>query len=161
MDGIVIILIVAVILLGVAWIYLFNLTTKLARRFEAAFANLDSKQNLAETIITYFDKLGLTEKKLDNIETSYKHLAAIGSKSIQKTAVVRFNPFRNTGGDQSFVLALLDNSDSGFLITSIHSRDGTRVYVKAINYGNSEHNLSKEEIQALNKARQPMEDTKK
>lgn len=159
MSGIILFVIASVVVMSVAWVYLYSVTTKLARRFEAAFANLDSNQNLADTITSYFEKLGVTEKKLENIETSYKHLSSIGAKSIQKTAVVRFNPFRNTGGDQSFVLALLDNNDSGFLVTSIHSRDGTRVYIKAITYGNSEHNLSKEEVEALSTARQPKEET--
>lgn len=161
MSGIFLFAIAIIIFFGSAWFYLYSITTKLSRRFEAAFANLDSNQNLVDTITTYFEKLGTTEKKLENIETSYKHLAEIGARSIQKTAVVRFNPFRNTGGDQSFVLALLDNNDSGFLITSIHSRDGTRVYIKAITYGNSEHNLSKEEVQALHMARQPKEGVKR
>ena len=122
---------------------------RLKHRFEAAFANLDSKQNLSDTVTEYFTKLGATAKKLDNLQKSYGHLSDIGARSIQKTAVVRFNPFRNTGGDQSFVLALLDNNDSGFLLTSIHSREGTRVYIKSIEYGNAKHNLSAEEQQAL------------
>lgn len=160
MSGILLFVIFAFVTLSLALVYQYLIIKKLSRRFEAAFGNLDSNQNLAETITSYFEKLGITEKKLENIETSYKHLANIGAKSIQKTAVVRFNPFRNTGGDQSFVLALLDNNDTGFLVTSIHSRDGTRVYIKAITYGNSEHNLSKEEMEALKAARQPKEEIK-
>lgn len=144
-----------------AFLYQLSVTAKLRRRFEAAFANLDSDQNLIETITSYFDRLGVTEDKLKNIETSYKHLASIGAKSIQKTAIVRFNPFRNTGGDQSFVLAMLDTNDSGLLLTSIHSRDGTRVYIKAVTYGNTEHNLSKEEATALAQARSSEETTSK
>src|SRR5687767_3805744 len=91
----------------------------LRQRFIRAFANLGSKHNLADTITEYFDKLGITAAKLDNLRQSYEHLADIGARSIQKTGIVRFNPFRDTGGDQSFVLALLDNHDSGFLMTSI------------------------------------------
>lgn len=147
--------ILALVLFGWAW--QFAQTTKLRQRFEAAFGNLDSEQNLADTITTYFDKVGATEEKLKNIETSYKHLAKIGAKSIQKTAVVRFNPFRDTGGDQSFVLALLDNNDTGFLLTSIHSREGTRVYIKAVSYGNTKLHLSKEEEKALSQARSGQE----
>lgn len=126
---------------------------RLRRRFEAAFGNLDSSQNLAETIIEYFKKTGATKSKLDHLQKSYTHLAEIGARSFQKSAIVRFNPFRNTGGDQSFVLALLDNNDSGMLLTSIHGREGTRVYIKPISYGNSDHTLSEEESQALKQAR--------
>ena len=126
---------------------------KLRQRFEAAFAGLDNRQNLAETIIDYFKKIGASEKQLKHIEKSYEHLTTIAAKSLQKMAIVRFNPFRNTGSNQSFVLAILDNHDSGFLLTSIHSREGTRIYIKSIEYGNSEHQLSTEEAEALKQAR--------
>lgn len=128
---------------------------KLRHRFVKAFANLDSDQNLAETVIDYFEKLGITADKLDNLQRSYEHLAKLGNLSIQKTGIVRFNPFADTGSDQSFVLALLDNQDSGFLLTSIHGREGTRVYIKPIAYGASQHTLSKEEETALKVAKSP------
>jgi hypothetical protein len=126
---------------------------RLRKRFTSAFASLDSKQDLASTITDYFKKTGATKSKLDNLEKGYGHLSEIGARSFQKSAIVRFNPFRNTGGDQSFVLALLDNNDSGMLLTSIHGREGTRVYIKPIAYGNSDHTLSAEESQALKDAR--------
>jgi hypothetical protein len=150
------VIIVVFLLLAVAiggLIYNLYWVRRLRQRFSSAFASLDSKQDLAQTITDYFAELGATSDKLDNLQKSYEHLADIGARSIQKTSVVRFNPFRNTGGDQSFVLGLLDNNDSGFLLTSIHSREGTRIYIKAIEYGNSPHALSAEEKQALATAR--------
>lgn len=126
---------------------------RLRRRLTSAFANIDSEQNLVETVTEYFKKLGATAKKLNNLHRSYEHLSDIAARSIQKSAIIRFNPFRNTGGDQSFVLALLDNNDSGFLLTGIHSREGTRVYIKTVEYGNSQHTLSQEEEKALQTAR--------
>lgn len=128
---------------------------RLKNRFRYAFGNLDSKADLALTIIDYFKKLGATAKKLNNLEKSYQHLSDIGARSIQKMGMVRFNPFPDTGGDQSFVLALLDNHDSGFLMTSIHGREGTRIYIKPVEYGRSKHTLSKEEEAALKAAQKP------
>ncbi len=135
------------ILFGLYWV------VRLRRRFQAALGNLDSQQDLAQTLADYFHKLGVTAKTLDNLKSSYQHLAAIAGRSIQKTGIVRFNPFRDTGGDQSFVLALLDNRDNGFLMTSIHGREGTRIYVKSIIYGASRHQLSTEETKALKNAK--------
>lgn len=67
-----------------------------------------------------------------------------------KIHLTRFNPFNDLGGDQSFILCLLDNSSSGVIITSLHTRDSTRVYAKAIKNGQSpEAALSKEETKAL------------
>jgi hypothetical protein len=67
-----------------------------------------------------------------------------------KITLTRFNPFDDIGGDQSFILCLLDNSDSGAIITSLHNRDLTRVYAKTIKNGQPLNSaLSKEEKTAL------------
>ena len=69
---------------------------------------------------------------------------------IQKTGLLRFNPFKDTGGDQSFILALLDAKDTGVVITALYSRSGTRWYAKKVVEGKgSEHDLSDDEKKAL------------
>ena len=75
-----------------------------------------------------------------------------GVGHIQKMGLVRFNPFKETGGDHSFSLALLDGKDTGIIITGLHTRERTRVYVKAVKEGKSEFELSEEEKKALVKA---------
>lgn len=132
---------------------IFLVIHKLKKRFETALGPVDDTESLSSTISSYFKKLNVTDKKLNHIRKSYSHLADMAGDSFQKIGVVRFNPFRRTGGDQSFVLAMLDSHDSGFLLTSIHSREGTRVYIKPITYGSSKHNLSTEEEAALQKAK--------
>jgi hypothetical protein len=72
--------------------------------------------------------------------------------SIQHVGLVRFNPFEDTGGNQSFALALLDADADGILLSSLHSRTATRVYVKAILAGRSDAQLSAEEVAALRDA---------
>jgi len=54
---------------------------------------------------------------------------------IQKIGLVRFNPFAETGGNQSFCLALLDDNENGLVISSLHSRENTRVYAKPVKTG--------------------------
>ncbi len=72
------------------------------------------------------------------------------SGSGPKITLTRFNPFDDIGGDQSFILCLLDNSDSGVIITSLHNRDLTRIYAKSIKNGQPQSSaLSKEEKTAL------------
>ena len=63
--------------------------------------------------------------------------------------MVRFNPFSEMGGDHSFSVALLDGHDTGIIITGLHTRERTRVYIKPVNKGKSEYDLSKEELKAL------------
>jgi len=65
---------------------------------------------------------------------------------LQNLTLKRFNPFGDTGGDQSFILAILDGNSDGVMITSLHSRENTRFYVKSIKGGvGIEHPLSAEE----------------
>lgn len=118
-------------------------------RLDSLLGGMDAKGNLTETIEHYFTSVKNIENQLDVIQKNYQRLSSIAAASIQKTAIIRFNPFKTTGGDQSFVLALLDNHDNGLLLTSIHSREGTRVYIKPVQYGSSDHTLSREEQSAL------------
>ena len=67
--------------------------------------------------------------------------------------MVRFNPFSEIGGDQSFSVALLDGNDDGLVITSFYTREGNRVYGKPIKQSVSQYALSKEEIKAIEMAK--------
>jgi hypothetical protein len=62
---------------------------------------------------------------------------------------VRFNPFAETGGDQSFSVSLLDANGTGIVFTGLHTREKTRVYAKPIVNGVSKSTLSKEEQKAI------------
>lgn len=86
-------------------------------------------------------------KRCDTIEKEAKF-------HIQKIGLLRFNPFKDTGGDQSFILALLDYQDCGVVISGLYSRSGTRWYAKKVKNGKGvDHNLSDEEKNALKEAR--------
>jgi hypothetical protein len=76
-----------------------------------------------------------------------------GKLHIQKVGLVRFNPFKELGGDYSFSLSVLDGEDNGIIITSLHTRDRTRVYMKRVLKGKSDTELSEEEKKALSKAK--------
>lgn len=97
-------------------------------------------------LINEFDKRGVqVDKQLREIQKDGLH-------HIQRVSVVRYNPYNDTGGDQSFTAALLDGGLNGLLITSLHSRSGTRIYIKSINKGKSDLELSKEEGRVLKEA---------
>ena len=102
--------------------------------------------NILEQVIQVEDgnrrELAHVKKQIDEVEG----LAGI---YFQKLGLVRFNPFSETGGDQSFALSLLDRNNNGFIITCLHTRDRTRVYAKPIVAGKSKYELSKEEEKAL------------
>ena len=73
--------------------------------------------------------------------------------SIQKIGIVRFNPFKEIGGDQSFSIAFLDGNNSGAVITSLYSREGNRVFGKPVEKGKSQYLLTEEEKKAIEQAK--------
>lgn len=80
-------------------------------------------------------------------------LAADGQLHIQRIGIVRFNPFADTGGAQSFTMSLLDGQDNGIVITSLYARTGNRWYVKEVQKGTGKDiELSREEQAAIKKA---------
>jgi len=87
----------------------------------------------------------LLEKSLDENEKAQADI-------LTKVGVVRFNPFQDTGGDQSFAFALLNAKGDGIVISSLHGREGTRIYAKPIKELKSEYHLTEEEIKAIEKA---------
>ena len=85
------------------------------------------------------------EAKLEEIEPRLGVVEAISKISVQKVGFARFNPFKDTGGDQSFIAVFLDRSNNGMVISSLYMRDGMRVYGKNIERGTSKYPLSEEE----------------
>lgn len=96
-----------------------------------------------------------TENKKD-IEMLRNYCVKIeeeGHFHIQKVGLLRFNPFKDTGGDQSFILSLVDKNDTGVIISGLYSRSGLRWYAKKVHKGKgSEHELSDDEKKALKEA---------
>jgi len=86
---------------------------------------------------------------LNRLEETEKEVAG----HIQRVGLVRFNPFTDTGGNQSFALAVLDGRDSGIVISGLHSRDSTRLYAKLVKKGKPvKLEFSKEEKEAITQA---------
>lgn len=92
------------------------------------------------------------DERAAELERRLWHAEGRLAKAIRRVHVHRFNPFRETGGDQSFVIALLDDEGSGLIVTGLHARAETRLYAKPIHSGNSHYPLSDEEITAIRSA---------
>lgn len=98
--------------------------------------------------------VSVAKKDIDNLKLYCDKIQKEGKLHIQKIGLVRFNPFKDTGGDQSFILSLVDGSDTGVIVSGLYSRSGTRWYAKRIVKGKSiEHDLSDEEEKALKEAK--------
>ncbi len=92
-------------------------------------------------------------KDINDLTRRINTLEEDGRLHVQKVGLIRFNPFKELGGDHSFCLAILDGEDTGVIITSLHTRDRTRVYMKTVKRGKSDTELSDEERKSLAKAK--------
>ena len=91
---------------------------------------------------------------IKELEIRIKELENKSKKQIQKIGLLRYNPFADTGGEQSFIVSLLDYNNSGIILTSLQGRSGTRWYAKKVKRGKgTEFDLSKEEEEAIKKAK--------
>jgi len=108
--------------------------------------------DLEGVIFEQIKRLRQNEKNLKNLDNFTRNLERITQRSIQKVGVVRFNPFKDTGGDQSFCIAFLDGENSGFSLSSLFTREGNRVYTKPIVNGESSYPLTEEEKKAIEAA---------
>jgi len=118
------------------------------RKLSRAVNEKDIKKTL-DKIISLENK---NTSEINLIKKEIERIKDLDLSHIQKISLVRFNPFKEIGGDHSFCLALLDGKDNGFIITTLHTRERTRVYAKEILKGKSELELSIEEKKALLKA---------
>jgi hypothetical protein len=88
-------------------------------------------------------------ERMAEMEAMHGIIDARTRGSLQHIGMVRFNPFEDTGSDQSFAIAMLDDRRDGIVISSLHGRSNTRVFAKPVADGGSAHNLSDEEAEAI------------
>ncbi len=99
--------------------------------------------------LLYLAYLILKKYRNPTLETS----SSISSSGIQKVGLYRYNPFDDLGTDQSFSLSILDSTNTGIILTSLHHRNFTRIYAKSVKNGEGDNiTLSKEEKSAIVKA---------
>jgi hypothetical protein len=87
--------------------------------------------------------------RLGELQSIHEFLERRSRGSLQHIGLVRFNPFEDTGSDQSFAIALLDDQRDGIVLSSLHGRTYTRVFAKPVEAGTSRHSLSDEETEAI------------
>lgn len=124
---------------------------KLGKKNKLFFSDIKAK-DFEGMIAEQIKRLRSADSIMKSLLQEQDKISESISKSIQKVGVVRFNPFNDTGGDQSFSFALLDQRNNGLVISSLYTREGVRVFSKPIEKGLSKYGLSKEEKEAIKKA---------
>lgn len=131
-------------------IMLFSLR-RLFRHYNSLTKGIDKK-----TLMNALQGIQQTIAEHEKVQLATKHdlqkLQDDALLHLQRLTLKRFNPFGDTGGDQSFILAILDGNHDGVVITSLHSRENTRFYVKSVKGGiGTDHPLSDEEQKIINR----------
>ncbi len=112
-----------------------------------------SKKNLISSLNQLIAQAKSNGDDIKSVAGDLKKEIKANKSHLQKIGFKRFNPFTNTGGNQSFSMGILDENGNGIMISSLHSRESTRIYAKPITKGKSAGTgLSAEEKQALKQA---------
>lgn len=117
-----------------------------------SFMRGNNGKNLEECIFERFDGLDEVMKICKKNQESIKELNKNTVDHYQKVGILRYDAFHEMGGKLSFALVLLDGNNNGFILNSMHSREGCYNYIKEIVNGESYIELSEEEAEALDQA---------
>jgi hypothetical protein len=146
-------LVVAVVALA-AWLALLQRSEARLRRRLRRILSDNGAAGLDEVLDGQAKRIEQLSTRLDGLNALERELEVSTRLALQKVGVIRFNPFQDSGGDQSFAIALLDQGGTGVVVSSLHGRAETRIFAKQVTNGRSKHSLSDEEQQAIRAALQ-------
>lgn len=130
--------------------------TVLLIRMLLHYRNLTANVSKKDLISSLNHLISISERNSKDLEILNEKLnreIAENKKHLQKVGFKRYNPFTDTGGDQSFTAAILDDLGDGIMISSLHSRENTRLYAKKVDGGKvSSQSLSNEEQEVIKQA---------
>lgn len=129
-----------------------NMKYNRLKKSYSSFMKGKDGRNLEDCILKKFEEFD----KMSEIAKENKEDLRIIKKSIrknyQKVGIVKYDAFQEMGGNLSFVLTMLDEEDSGWIMNVMHSREGCYTYIKEIVKGESYIELAEEEKECLERA---------
>lgn len=142
---------VLILLLIILFIVQITKYNKLKKRMDKFMSGKDAKSLEKDIVALYEDNKFLKiscDKNKKDIRALYKNMES----AFQKIGIVKYDAFKQMGGQLSFCLALLDENNNGFIMNSVHSSEGCYSYTKEIRNGESDISLGAEEKKALEMA---------
>jgi len=147
------VIVLALAILGLAaWLLVLQRSESRLRSRLRRILSDNGSTGLDEVLAGQATRIEQLATRVDALTALQRELETSTGRSLQKVGVVRFNPFQDSGGDQSFAIALLDQGGSGVVVSSLHGRAETRIFAKQVANGRSTHSLSDEEQQAIREA---------
>ena len=142
-------LIVAVAIIFVMVVIITYILNTINKRMYRFFGGRAKRRSMEAMLDEYLTKVSRVDSKYSQILALIDDINFRLITCVCKVGVVRYNPFESMGGDQSFVLALLDENDDGVVLSTIHARDASYTYAKQVLGGKSSHTLTDEENEAI------------
>jgi hypothetical protein len=134
------------VLINIFWIL------KTEKRLKRFFLGKKAK-DLEDTINYLAENISSLQKTEKELQEKLTIVNKKLKKSIRGLETIRFNPFPDQGSNQSFAISLLNEEETGVVISSLYSRERMSIFAKPIKNGKSDYELTEEEKEALNKAK--------
>jgi len=154
-----ILFLVLVLFLGeTIWLILLQASLGKIKKNQALIGG--GNQSLEEIVVEQAKNLKVLDKDIHELYNISNQINALASRGLHKVGMVRFNPFKDIGGDQSFAIAMLNGKNNGLVLSSLYTKEGTRVFSKAVKAGKAEKHPLTEEEEAVIKIALAKEDKK-
>ena len=133
--------------------FVFSRFRKFKAQSEVFFSGRNGK-DMESTILSQMDHLKKLNEETKELYEICEKIHTLASKGLSRVGYIRFNPFKDVGGDQSFAIALLDGKKNGIVLSSLFTREGTRVYSKPVIAGGAtkRYPFTEEEKHAIDSA---------
>jgi len=136
----------ALVVLAVVWVRLSRL-----RSSQKVLLGGD-RRDLVDFAVSLQGRIDDLHRAVDEVAAGLSRVDRRVDGAITNTAVVRYDAYKDTGGQQSASFAFLDSNRTGTVVTAIQGRDYARIYVKELDRGKASAALSPEELQAVERA---------
>ena len=126
---------------------------KFTAQSEVFFSGRNGK-DMESTILSQMQHLKKLDAETKELYDICEKIHTLAGRGLSRVGYIRFNPFKDVGGDQSFAIALLDGKKNGIVLSSLFTREGTRVYSKPVLEGlpSKRYPFTKEEKHAIDSA---------
>ncbi len=156
MTAVYVILGILAVLVVVEFAMIQSMNNKLRRqkqRYDHLLRGTSEDVNLEELLLTLNDQIESSNKQLRSVDQRSIEAKDTTMGAISNMAVVHYNAFEGQTSELSFSLCLLDNFHNGIMLTNLYSNDGSNIYLKEITNGQTKVDLSKQEDEALKRAK--------
>lgn len=140
-------------LVGFVWFLVLTIMVLRQGQFLKSLFPKSASRDIRKKFEEIVNTISEFDKKIMDIGDRVNFIEENDLRHVQKVRLLRYNPYEDTGGDQSFSVVFLDKEITGLVITSLHTRSGTRVFAKPVIKGKcGKYQFSKEEQNVIDLA---------